>query len=202
MRRNNNNQKRVGSGRRTTKTYGTDPVDFARIARYRGPVKLPNHDEAVMTEKVNDSLQVAATTSGGGVIDLVFGNSPASLTDWTTLASVWHEYRVLAMELHYVPIKQVASWAYGPAHVVVDRKSSAALGGITAALQHESCEINSMYSPWKRVVKAQSVEEIQFTSTASPSANMYIKVYSSDNATIQTIGRFYLTYLIELRGKS
>ncbi len=201
MRKFNSNRKVSGRGR-TTRTNGADPVAFSRIFKYTGPVKLPNHDEAVLTQKVNSSLTVAATTSGAGVIDLVFGNSPASLPDWTSLAAIWHEYRVLAMELHYVPIKQVASWAYGIAHVVVDRKNSAALGGITAAIQHESCELSTMYSPWKRVIKAQSVEEDGFVSTASPSATQYIKVYSSDNATIQTIGRFYLTYLLELRGKS
>lgn len=182
------------------KINGASPVAFTQFA-YKGPVKLPNHGQG-LTQKINETLQVAATTSGGGAIDLVFGNSPASLADWSSLSGLWHEYRVLAMELHYVPIKQVASWAYGPAHVVVDRKNSTALGSINAALQHESCEISSMYQEWKRVVKAESVEEDGFVSTSSPTATQYIKVYSSDNATIQTIGRFYLTFLLELRNKS
>lgn len=176
------------------------PIAFPNM-RYTGPVHIPLGQQQALVQKINDTYQAAATTSGGGAIDLVFGNSPAVLNDWSTLAATWHEYRVLAIALKYVPIKQVASWAYGPAHVTVDRKSSAALGGITAAIQHESLQLHTMYSPWEVSAKAESVEDLSFASTSSPVASFYIKVYSSDNATIQTIGRFYLTFLLELRGK-
>ncbi len=189
-----------GNSLRRRETIQTGPVAFNQM-RYKGPVILPTSSEQVLTQKINETYMVAATTSGGGAIDLVFGDSPAVLSDWASLASMWHEYRVLGIKLTYVPIKQVASWAYGVAHVTVDRKSSAALGGITAATQHESCRVETMYSKWFREVKSESVEELDFYSTSSPTAMKYIKVYSSDNATIQTVGRFYLTFLLELRGK-
>ncbi len=192
---NSSRQKGVSNGR-----LGADPVAFEGM-RYKGPIHIPMAEQQVLTQKINGTYQVAATTSGGGAIDLVFGNSPAVLNDWATLAGSWHEYRVLGMELKYVPIKLVASWSYGPAHVTVDRKSSAALGAITAALQHESCKVETMYSKWQRAAKSESIEDLAFVATSSPASSYYIKVYSSDNATIQTIGRFYVTYLLELRGK-
>ncbi len=177
-----------------------DPVGFTPV--YRGRIHLPQGFNQDIPIKMNQALQVAATTSGAGVIDLVFGNSPASLSDWTALSGMYNEYRCLGLELRYVPIKQVASWAYGIAHTVVDHDVSSALGGINAALQHESCKMYTMYSEWNRDAKASGVEEFDWIPVTAPVSNFYIKVYSSDNATIQTIGRFYLTYLLEFRGKN
>ncbi len=169
---------------------------------YRGPIHVPGRDNQTQVYKVNQVYTAAATTSAGGVIDVVFGNSPAVLSNWSTLAAEWNEYRVLGIELEYIPIKNVASWAYGTANTVVDHDVSAALGSINAACQHESFQCSSMYSRWRRVARADGVEEMDFVPTTSPSATYYIKCYSDGNATIQTIGRFYLTYLLEMRGKN
>ncbi len=169
---------------------------------YRGPIHLPSNMSSTKPVKINSTYYVAATTSGGGVIDVVFGNSPAVLNEWTTWQTLYHEYRVLGMELHYVPIKNVANWAYGIGLSVVDRESSSALGSITAATNHESCEIHQMYNTFKRKVLMSGTDEATWKDISTPVAQNFIKVYSSGNATIQTIGGFFLEFLLEFRVKA
>ncbi len=166
---------------------------------YRGPVTIPSSMNAGHIVKVNETYATAATTSGAGVIDLVFGNSPAVFNQWSTWASLYHEYRVLAIELEYLPIKNVSSWAYGIGISVADRQTSATLGSITAAINHESAQKHQMFQNFKRTVRMLGTPDANWVPTASPAATNYIKVYSFNNATIQTIGYFFLKFLIEFK---
>ncbi len=169
---------------------------------YNGPIMLRGADNAIKTTKVNGTYVVNATTSGAGVIDLVFGNSPAVLNEWTTWQSLYHEYRVLGIELEYVPIKNVTSWAYGVGMTVVDRETSAALGSQTAAANHEGVRKHQMFNSFKRKATMNGVDEADWLDISSPVSKFFIKIYSSNNATIQTIGQFFITYLVEFRVKS
>ncbi len=168
---------------------------------YKGPVKISGSELATNTVKFNATFNVAATTNVSGVIDTVLGNSPASLTDWASLAATFHEYRVLAMELEYVPVKNVATWAYGVHHLVVDHESNAALGSIAAACEHDSLSVHSGYSGYKKIARAAGTEEIGFVPTSSPVSYYYLKCYTSGNTPSITLGQFYLTYRLEFRGK-
>lgn len=187
---------------RKSGSRGTSGSSVVAVPTYRGPVKIPGRDNQTLVYKTNQVYSTASNTSAGGVYDLVFGNSPAVLSNWTALSAEWNEYRVLGLELVYEPIKNVSAWAYGTANTVVDHDVSSALGGVNAATQHESFMEFSMFRRWSRKARACGVEEMDFIVTTSPSATFYIKVYSDGNATIQTIGRFYLYYLIEFRGKN
>ncbi len=170
-------------------------------SQYTGPIVVPNAQNEILVQRFNECYVVACTTNGSGVIDLAFGNTPTLLNDWSGLQAVWNEYRILGIELEYMPVKNIANWAYGVAHTVVDHKASAALGGIAAASEHESYEMKSLFQSWKRTAKSSSFEEMSFIDTSSPAASYYIKVYSSGNTTSQTIGYFALRYLLEFRGK-
>lgn len=169
---------------------------------YRGPVQLPSSYDSARIIKVNGTYYAAATTSAGGVIDVVFGSSPAVLNEWSSWQGLYHEYRVLAMELKFVPVKNVANWAYGVASTVVDRQSSASLGGYVAATNHESHQDQQMYNAWKRTARMMGNPDDAWIDISAPVAKYYIKCYSSGNAAIQTIGAFFLKFLLEFRTKS
>ncbi len=192
--RSNKNNVNARSANNAKSLLAIDPA-------YKGPIQLRSVSQQTYVEKMNVTLQTNATTNVSGVMDLVFGNSPASLSQWTTLAGLYNEYRVLGMKLEFTPIKQVSTWAYGISYTVIDHDVSAALGGAAAAAQHESYMQLGNYSRWSREARSNGIEEFDFISTASPAAQYYIKVYSSANTPSITIGVFALTYLIEFRGK-
>jgi hypothetical protein len=169
---------------------------------YNGPIHLPGTLSSVKPIKINSTYYTACTTSAGGVVDVVFGNSPAVLNEWSTWQGLYHEYRVLGMELKYIPIKNVANWAYGFGTSVLDRENSSALGSTTAATNHESMIVHQMYNSWSRTAKMSGTDESVWLDVASPAAKFYIKLYSSGNSTIQTIGGFFLEFLLEFRVKA
>ncbi len=176
-----------------------DPLTVA-IPKYLGPIHLPSNKNQTGMVRFNSSFVVNATTSGGGTIDLVFGNTPTAIGNWTTFQGIFNEYRILGFEVEYVPYKNVATWSYGSAISVVDHDASASLGSQTVALNHESALKHTMYQNWRRSARAEGVEEFDWIPTASPTAQYYVKVYSTGNSTIQTIGQFFVTIMIELRG--
>ncbi len=192
---------RKSAKKKTLKRSNRRPSENAMIL-YKGPVHLPRSGDSARPVKVNGYYYAAATTSGGGVIDVVFGSSPAVLNEWTTWQSLYHEYRVLAIELKYIPVKNVANWSYGIASTVVDRQTSSALGSITAATNHESHIAFQMYEKWTRTARMMGNPDDKWMDISSPASTFFIKCYSTGNATIQTIGGFFLTYLIEFRTKA
>lgn len=182
-----------GSRGRSRQKSEQDPI-------YRGPVILPKADQEVHQISMNQTLIQAFTTSIGGVVDASFGNDPSSLPNWATFAGRWNEYRCLAMQLSYVPIKQVATNAYGIAFTTTDHDVAGALGSATAAANHESFKPFTCYEKWIREVKANGVDEFDWFKTSSPLAKMYIKVYSQNNQASTTLGTLFVTYMLEFRG--
>ncbi len=196
-------KKNTKDKRKSSRPKKRDPTGRENtMTHYNGPIHLPSASESTRPVKVNSTYYAAATTSAGGVIDVVFGNSPAVLAEWSSWQSLYHQYRVLGVKLEYVPVKNVANWAYGFGQTVVDRSNSAALGGITAATNHESVKIHQMYNTWTREAKMSGVQDGGWIDIQSPVATFYVKCYSAGNSTIQTIGGFFLEYLIEFRVKS
>lgn len=189
------------SGKRSKKRSNRSGSENGLIL-YKGPVRLPRSGDSARPVKVNGFYNAACTTSAGGVVDVVFGSSPAVLNEWTSWQGLYHEYRVLAIELTYIPVKNISNWAYGVGSTVVDRQTSAALGSVTAATNHESHVAFQMFNKWTRTARMMGNPDDKWTDISSPISTFYIKCYSSGNSTIQTIGQFFLTYLVEFRTKA
>jgi len=170
--------------------------------RYDGPLRIPRTFEQDHVIAQNFSYYFPLNATVGGVVDNSYADSSvASVNDWANLAGAFHEYRVLAFEMKYVPLVSYTT-NYPPFATVVDRQTSLTLGAYTAAANHESVQLDSSRYNIKRVIKMDGVDESGWIATSTTAAHMYIKMYGSGFTSAQNVGNILFTYLVQFRGRA
>jgi len=145
---------------------------------------------------------VDAATDSSGNIAQVFTNNPSGLSNWTALATVFDEYRVLGIELKFKPILFNGNLVnQAPIVTVNDYDSNAALTGYTLAAQYSSFQESAGGKPYVKYITMSGIENSVFTSTGSPSPTFYMKLWSSGNTPSIKIGRYTLKFILQFRGK-
>jgi hypothetical protein len=145
------------------------------------------------------------TSTAGGVIDSNYNSDPASysLSDWTSLAALYHEYRTLGLRVEFYPNNRYSKTTTNctPMIVCVDRQSGGTLGSYQVAMNHASAKKVSLEDPWREQAKMQNAEEAMFISTSGTQALFWIKFYA-DSLTVSTqYGRAFVYLLIQFRGR-
>jgi hypothetical protein len=156
-----------------------------------------------------DTFTVKATYDAGAITDssgnyaMVIPNNASLVSNWASMQSVWDEYRVVAMSVHF-RANRIAGGSsvttYAPIATVIDYDNSPALTGYTLAAQYSSNKEFGGGTSWKRTIFMSGAENAQFTSTGSPGATWWFKVYSAGNSASLSLGRFNVTYYIQFRG--
>jgi hypothetical protein len=181
----------------------TNPPSSAIV--YNGPIIKKSDRQQNDVEDVLLKFTGVVTSTAGGVIDTNYGNDPASysISDWTNLAALFDEYRVLGFQVEFYPNNRYSKTTVNctPAIVLIDRISSATLGSYQAAIDHESAKKVSWEDPWVEVAKMTSIDEAAFISTASTSPNTWIKFYSSGLSVSTEYGRMFVYLRIQMRGR-
>jgi len=173
---------------------------------YTGPLNSVMYSEQKDLHTVLMKGRKELSSTSGGVIAEVYGNDAFYNADFSSIAASFEECRVLGMSLEFHPTNRYnkTTTICKPAYVVVDRSSSGALTGYSAALNHGSCKIVSLEDFFIKTVKMSNAEESQFQicSTGSITAKSWIKIYV-DGLSLSTVyGDLIFTYLIQFRGRA
>jgi len=185
------------------KKEGVNPPSTA--ITYNGPTRVPGALEQrdMVTEPLIYTVDLASTVIGE-VLN-VFGSSPSSCTDWTSLASMYDEYRTLSIEVHYVPYDRYnrGTTVYTTALVVcTDQDDIVPLTSYVAGLTYASSKLMSFDTPWKRVVKMSGIENAVWTTTAAPVNLFCVKCYANGLTNSTTYGKIVIYYLVQCRGRN
>jgi hypothetical protein len=144
------------------------------------------------------------SSSGAGVINSVFSNSPSAAGGWSNLASSYDEYRTLAIEVSYRPddrYNRGVSVSTAPIYVVIDHDNNGALTTQTQASQYSSVKQFSLDDPWKIRCGMSDVAEGQFINTGSPASQYFVKMYCGGVSLSATYGDIMVSYRVQFRGK-
>ncbi len=172
---------------------------------YNGPIVTK--DQKGETDCITLPLNFTGvlTSTAGGVIDSSYSNDPNSysLTDWTNLIGLYHEYRVLGVRMEYFPNNRYSksTTTVTPMIICIDRESAGTLGSYQAAMSHSSAKKVSLEDPFSIEFKMQGAEESQFNSTGSTSANTWIKFYADGLSVSTQYGRAFVYLLVQMRGR-
>jgi hypothetical protein len=146
-------------------------------------------------------------SASGGVVNTVFSDDIASANDYASFAAIWDEYRVLQMEVHYVPFNrynlQLSNVdVIGPCFVLVDRDDGTATASMALASNYESADLKSLCDPFKKRVNMASVEDAQFTTTTTTVARNWIKLYGTGFTSSVVFGTIHQFALVQFRGRN
>jgi len=194
-----------GKSKRSSSQFAQAPNPSPNSQTYKGPIitKADKEEADLIVTTLNFTGVIISTV--GGVIDSSYSSDPASyaLGDWTNLASNWHEYRVLGMEVKFFPNNRYSKAAVvcTPMIACVDRQSGGTLGSYQVAMDHSSATVVSLEDPWTMVAKMSNAEESQFISTLGTQALYWIKFYADNLSVSANYGRFFVYLRIQLRGR-
>ncbi len=174
------------------------------VTRYLGPSRLPQDAVQNRTDVILLRSLLVVSSSAGGVIDQVVDNNPSGYQDWTSVAALWDDYRVLSLLIEYFPYNRYSKTTTNckPWYSVFDRDSTGALSSLNAAVQYESCKQVSVEDPWSREIKMSDVTDAGFITTASPSATFCMKGYQNGYSASTSYGEFFVSMLVQVRGRN
>lgn len=169
---------------------------------YDGPIVSSKMRRGVDCYEVVLTQTVVISSTVGGVINTVVGNSPASYFDWASFAAIFDEYRCLGLEVWTQPTERynkTTSIMTGPIWVLVDYDDITALTSTNEAASYASSKEKSLDTPWKYSARMNGIENSGFVTTSSPVNTFAIKMYT-DNVTIsQEYMRATYKVLIQFR---
>jgi hypothetical protein len=172
------------------------------MVKYTGPLLLAPSMQQDHVIPMNFSYYFPLNATVGGVVDNSYADS--SITgagDWASVAATFHEVRVLAFSMHYVPLVSYTT-NYPPFITVLDRNTSTVLGAYTAAANHESALLSSSRYNVTRTIKMDGISECAWNPTSSLTSYKYIKMYGSGFTASQNVGNILFTYLAQFRGRA
>lgn len=180
------------SGPCIARKFSADEMTYTIMLRYIFPV----------------STGVGVTTFA-----TVFANDPTGAVEWSSLSSLFDTYRVLAMELKYIPASYTGTLLTGGTLLcVMDYNDTTALASQAAALQYDSVafrnigtttspvEVGWTYGPWR--AKGAGLMGWNNVTGGPPVGQVgSIKVYSSSLTASTGYGAIVLFWLVQLRGR-
>jgi len=174
---------------------------------YRGP-SVPSRylmEDVPVTVPIGVSNTLAA--SAGGVLATVLDaiTQITTTTDWTSIALLYKEYRVLSMHVDFGWIDPYSTGVTKfPIFSATDRQDNTAIASLTDASSRDSARMHQWGKKFTRELKMDTVEESVWTSisnTPSGDARLYIKLYGNGLGASANIFQYYARYLVQVKGR-
>ncbi len=206
-RRNNNNRRRASGSRRKGRVMQRAiPETSIQSSVYTGPIDTIAFKTACDTHTFVLKLTGTLASSAGGVLNTVFDaySQVSTTSGWTSLTSLFTEFRILAMKVHALPVNkyQTAATQF-PIITTVDRINSTPLSSLTDAASYSSAMEHVTGSTINRVVRMDGLDEGAFaTTSAGPTSTsrFFVKFYGSGLANSTTYYQYLNTFVVQFRG--
>lgn len=184
--------------------YARKAPSIPKEIAYTGPMKPAAARHQLTTLKKYGSWSSQATTTGAGILDPAFVLSPSTLNDWGNLQNDWTEYRILGVEVEYIPNAEnafVTGLGYGQLAMVIDRTSStSALTSFQQALEYEGHVVGAVNKRFKISAKARGANELAWVNITTSSYWCSMRGYSNGTLSNTTnYGTYIVNLLVELR---
>ncbi len=176
------------------------------LTAYTGPVHLPTRDGLDnRTTRLNLSISTTAGSGVTGEISGYFTTDVTSTTDWSSVSSVYQEYRVLAMEVRYIPLYTVpVAGGNLPAVGAMDYvhyNGATAPTSLDQVLQNANHKVWHTHKPLAMHWKMRGTEEASWTYTGAAVDHGSIRWFVNGASASVNYGKFVITYLVECRGR-
>lgn len=159
--------------------------------------------------------EIASITTGGGVTtySAAFANDPTGVPEWSSIAALFDGFRVLAMEIRYIPASYTGTALTGATLLcVLDYEDTTVLASQTAALQYDSVAFRNIgtttdplkvgwtFGPWR--AKGSNLMMFNPVSATVPTQNRGSIKFRADSLTASTgYGAVVCYRLVQLRGR-
>jgi hypothetical protein len=200
----NNSKKSQKRNKKSQRDMTVGPPSTA--LSYNGPLDNGRLREALDTHCFVLGFSGSITSSAGSVINTVIDPvaQATSSGNWTNLTGLFQEYRLLGIEVKFLPINPLAvATTQVPIFSVIDRQNNTALSTALAATSYASCKEHVLYKTFKRSARMADVGEAQWidvTLTPASTNRFYIKLLGLSLAASTNYFQYITTLLVQFRG--
>jgi len=191
----------------------------AKSMIYNGPVVDKAELQSADTHTMSFMQDITAVSTGAGLMAPVFPfENPNSAQDFSVAIQMFDEYRVLAMDVTFVPNMEntldTANLAlnHAPIYAVVDRDSNSALTAYATALNYPSISYHTLTKKWTKKMNMQgssievssgigNAEGLWLNCQSTPTLCGSIKIVAVGLSASATYGHFILRYRVQFRGR-
>lgn len=182
-------------------------IPSASAVVYRGPVRTPNQatPNDVTVARLTGSF--AAVNGGPNGLQIAANTIQVKDTpDWPSFAAVYSEYRVLGMQLLFLPHFIGGSTAVvhaAGAGFSVHNADTAVLPTLQEVIQHANWKPFHTGKEYMAEWKMSSVEEADFISTTTPTNIQFGQLFATAPTATSTgsYGSVILTYAVQFRDR-
>jgi hypothetical protein len=174
---------------------------------YNGPTIPRNY----LSEDIPVVIPVGVTntlaSSAGGVIQTVLDSvvQVTAAADWTSIAALYKEYRVLSMDVEFSFIDPYKTGVTAlPVYSATDRQNNTALASLTDVSSYDSAIMHQWSKNFRRKLKMDTVEEAMWTSisnTPSGESRLYVKLYGTGLGATVNVLQYFARYLVQVKGR-
>lgn len=145
------------------------------------------------------------SADGSGVLAVQYQANPTSSPNWSDFTAVYRDYRVMRMQLRYIPYEQydsALSTVKTVMYTATDHRGTAVTPTATSVTSCADAMQRSNENPWHMSVRAYSGSPDQdWTNVGAPlsPAPFSIQLYTSGYAAAGPVGYFQIRYYVEFR---
>lgn len=192
------------SHRRSRRGLGTTGADMAVMHR-----ALNTNRPAMLTRVCNEHSQIA--TSAGGVINTINTLAPSSFSDWSSLAALYDEWRLLGVKIR---IQSLLTYSTGVAHgdvicVFDNDDNSTALTSYGNGLDYTNRCIHTTNKPTATTFEATKYSigdpstGSSWATTGAPTSNpCSLKLYADSISASTTYLSLSISIVVQFRGST
>jgi len=173
---------------------------------YTGPTRIPLAEQERETSTVTMHYGPGDVSSNGsGAVLGTYTDDPSGYIDWSSLAAVWDEYRVLSMTVHWLPYNKYnhpTNAIVGSGFSALDRDDVTSLTTESTILEYSSARAHLLTDKWSRTCKMAGIQDSQWITTATPVPTKCVKFVSQGNTPSFLFGKVYIEALVQFRGRN
>ena len=196
MKKSNKNPKK--NGRKI------DAQERTKFGMYTGPIDVGQSKSTDLMLVVNLTSTTTMSASGVGVLATELTFNPNTTTEWASYAARFREYRVLAVEVSYMPsqVVNLSGAVCGPCAIATNK--GGVLGTPTSVGQVwalANAKPKLMFKPWNYIIRPDDYTDLDVGSTSSPSSEFSMLVYGDGFTNSLLVGRLFLRWVVQFSSR-
>lgn len=175
------------------------------LSPYTGRIRLDVSEARPKVDRINLMREFVVVSNGGG--ELFLNVSPGSVTsalDWTNFADSYKEYRVVAMEVKYLPryvVNDTVILGSSGAMAISHTGSTPAPASLSDVVSYGNWQPWYTTKPKTMVFRARGAEELQWgpVTAANDIGSVVGYIVGATGSVIY--GNIVCTYVVEFRNR-
>lgn len=176
------------------------------LSPYTGKIRLDVSEAHPKVDRFNLMREFPVISNGGG--ELFLNVTPGSVTsalDWGNLAGSYKEYRVVAMEVRYLPkfvVNDTTVYGSSGAQAISHTGSTTTPTSLSDVVSYGNWEAWYTYRPKTTTFRARGAEELQWGPITAANDIGSVVGYIIGASGSVVYGNIVCTYVVEFRNRN